>query len=92
MNKDDKERYYAIGSLGKIGDKRAIEPLFKILNEGNSYSAMEASKALAEIGDIQVAEAIKEQIDKADTEFSKQEMKKAYKKLTGKDFKGESRQ
>lgn len=89
LDRDNEDRYAAIGALGKIGDKRAIEPLLKILNEGNSYSAMEASKALADIGDIQVAEAIKEQIDRADTEFSKQEMKKAYKKLTGKDYKGD---
>lgn len=48
----------AAAALGKIGDKRAIEPLIQVLNSGGTDARAQAIRALAALGDESVLEVL----------------------------------
>ena len=47
---DEDVRYYAADALGKIGDKRAVEPLLGILSSDNFYVCRSAAMAFGKLG------------------------------------------
>ena len=51
-------RSEAVEAVGKIGDKRAVEPLIQALNDENKYVREGAALALAEIGDKRAVEPL----------------------------------
>ncbi len=63
-------RWRAIEALGKIGDKRGIEPLIQALKDGNEHVREEAAMALVRIGDAVVKPLIAA-LKSGDTEVRK---------------------
>lgn len=50
---------WAVGSLGEIGDPRAIQPILKYLDKANpSYDAFEIDAALKALGKLKAVEAV----------------------------------
>lgn len=54
--KDSNLASYAAGALGKIGDRRAVEPLIAVMNE--QFIGGQVVEALVELGDDQALEPI----------------------------------
>lgn len=76
-----------IDSLGKIGDKRAVDFLINVLNKNreDGFITMTAADALAEMGDRRAVKPLEEAIRRGDKILNKY-LKKSYKKLTGKEY------
>ena len=71
-------------ALGKIGDKRAVESLLKILEEDKSIRYIDAAIALGNLGDKRaIAPLEKRMEEKKDQEWIMKDLNKAYRKLTG---------
>lgn len=76
-------------SLGRIGDKRAVEPLMRML-KGTVY--VEAAIALGQIGDKRAVQPIVEEIKKSyHNEDGRNKLKEVYKTLTGYEYQGNSK-
>jgi len=72
----------AILSLGKIGDKRAVEPLLKILKE-DRYFYHEAAIALGDLGDKRAIEPLMKRMEeKKNKAHIMKDLNEAYRKLT----------
>lgn len=72
----------AILSLGKIGDKRAVAPLLKILEE-DRYFYHEAAIALGDLGDKRALEPLKKRMEeKKNKAYIMKDLNEAYRKLT----------
>jgi HEAT repeat protein len=56
---DSWRRGWIVGALGRIKDRRAIEPLIAILGESEPRLVEEATLALGDLGDIRAIEALK---------------------------------
>ena len=52
----------AAKALGKIGDRRAVEPLIKALEDENEFVRFDAAKALGDIGDKRAVEPLIEML------------------------------
>ena len=48
----------AAEALGKIGDKRAVEPLIKALEDKDGYVSQHSARALGKIGDTRAVEPL----------------------------------
>lgn len=71
-------------ALGKIGDKRAVEPLVKILEDDDALYR-KAAIALADLGDKRAIEPLKKRMEeKKDEEWIMKDLNAAYRKLTQK--------
>jgi len=57
----------AAKSLGRIGDKRAVEPLIEALKDEDSTIVSEAARALGKIGDKRAVEALTEALKHKDS-------------------------
>ncbi len=53
-------------SLGKIGDKRAVDPLIKALRDSNEDVREDAAEALGEIGDPRAVNILSELVHDED--------------------------
>ncbi|MCD6399517.1 HEAT repeat domain-containing protein [candidate division WOR-3 bacterium] len=75
-------------SLSMFGkeDKRVVEVLIKLLKDGNAYIVTEAGRELAEMGCKEAIKPMEEAIKRATDEVAKEDLKKSYKKLTGKEY------
>ncbi len=72
----------AILALGKIGNKRAVEPLLKIL-ENDPIRYLEAAIALGELGDKRALNPLKKRMkEKKNKAYIMKDLNAAYKKLT----------
>jgi len=80
-------RTSAMRSLAMFGkeDKRVVEVLIKLLKDGDAYVVTEVGRKLAEMGCKEAIKPIEEAIKRATDEVAKEDLKKSYKKLTGKD-------
>ena len=75
----------AILALGKIGDKRAVEPLLKILEEDKSIRYIDAAIALGNLGDRRALEPLRKRMEeKKHKEWVMKDLNEAYRKLTQK--------
>ena len=81
-------RTSAIRSLAMFGkeDKRVVEVLIKLLRDGDGYIVLWAGRELAEMGCKEAIKPIEEAIKRATDEVAKEDLKKSYKKLTGKEY------
>lgn len=80
--KDITTRARIIDTLGKIGDKRAVEILIKELDKGDIYINKEAAEALAKIGDERAVKPLGKAIKRTNSKY----LKDSYKKLTGNEY------
>jgi HEAT repeat protein len=81
-----------INTLGKTGDRRAVESLIQILKQktprGQRCNTFAAIKALGEIGDERAVTVLKEILsENEDFELFQKEIKRSLKKITGKEYK-----
>ena len=81
-------RTSAMKSLAMFGkeDKRVVEVLIKLLKDGDGYIVLWAGRELAEMDCKEAIKPIEEAIKRATDEVAKEDLKKSYKKLTGKEY------
>lgn len=66
QSNDDGTRVIAAGALGQTGDKRAVEPLIKALNDKNKFVQMNAAMGFVHICDPRVIEPLKKTMESPD--------------------------
>jgi bilin biosynthesis protein len=62
--KDGWRRYWVAQTLRRIGDKRAVEPLIRVLEDDDREAIEGAAEALAELGDKRAIEPLKKALNK----------------------------
>ncbi len=79
-----------IVALGETGDSLAVEPLARMVKNTARRSGyeVELGEALANLGDAPSAEVIVEMIKNVQSVWAQDQLRQAYKKLTGKDIPG----
>lgn len=84
-----KDEKLIITALGQIKEKRAIEPLLLMAADPAQRAGkeVELAAALANLGDQRAADPIADMIKKAQTRVVYNQLRDAYKKLTGNEFK-----
>ena len=84
-----KDEKLIITALGQIKEKRAIEPLLRMAADPAQRAGkeVELAAALANLGDQRAADPIAGMIKKAQTRVVYNQLRDAYKKLTGNEFK-----
>ena len=76
------EKADAVYALGKMADKRAVEPLIKILEEDKGILYIDAAIALGEIGDKRALEPLEKKMEeKKNKKRAMKELSEAYRKL-----------
>ena len=84
-DRENQKRIHAITSLGKIGGNEAFNTLIELLQDKSGYIVWGVAKILATIGDQKAAEPLAIAIRKA-ASYDKEDLKKAYKDLTGQEY------
>jgi len=81
-------RTSAIRSLSMFGkeNKRVVEILIKLLKDGDGYIVLWTGRELAEMGCKEAIKPIEEAIKRVSSEEVREDLKKSYKKLTGKEY------
>jgi hypothetical protein len=67
-SKDEYQKGSVVGALAKLNDRRAINPLVKLLSDDKKYVRKSAVTALGKLGGVQTVEAISKCLNDAELE------------------------
>ena len=80
-HKDISVRRNAAETLGRVGDKKAIDSLILALKDRDRFVRQEVISALGKIGGKKVVQALKQALEEEKNEFVKDSMKKVLEKM-----------